>query len=44
MSIYTSLPDMIEDRWNHTAVSMGNKIFVTGGYESSNCEIFDSYS
>ena len=35
---------MIEERKCHAAVSMGNKMFVIGGYNNSTCEIFDSYS
>ena len=38
------LPDMIERRYRHASVSMGNKIFVIGGYKTSNCEVFDSSS
>ena len=41
---WTYLPDMIKERCNHAAVSTGNKMFVIGGYRSSNCEIFDTYS
>ena len=38
------LPDMNEKRFHHAAVSMGNKMFVIGGNETSSCEIFDSFS
>ena len=38
------LPDLIEERSNHAAVSMGNKMFVIGGYYTTNCEVFDSFS
>ena len=40
----TYLPDMIERRDLHASVSMGNKIFVIGGFSTSNCEVFDSTS
>ena len=35
---------MIEERQNHASVSMGNKLFVIGGYNISSCEVFDSFS
>ena len=35
---------MNEKRCHHAAVSMGNKMFVIGGNETSSCEIFDSFS
>ena len=35
---------MNEERRGHAAVSMGNKMFVIGGYRSSSSEIFDSLS
>ena len=35
---------MIEERSDHAAVSMGNKIFVIGGVRTTSCEVFDSYS
>ena len=35
---------MIEIRFNHAAVSMGNKMFVIGGSYTTSCEVFDSYS
>ena len=35
---------MIEKWYNHAAVSMGNKMFVIGGEDTSTCEIFDSFS
>ena len=35
---------MIEERFNHAAVSMGNKIFAIGGLNNSSCEVFDSFS
>ena len=41
---WTYLPDMIEKRSCHAAVSMGNKLFVSVGYKTSSCEIFDSIS
>ena len=41
---WTYLPDMIEERDLHASVSMGNKIFVIGGFSTSNCEVFDSTS
>ena len=41
---WTYLPDMIEARSYHSAVSMGIKMFVIGGFYTSNCEKFDSYS
>ena len=41
---WTYLPDMIEERRNHASVSMGNKLFVIGGYGNLTCEVFDSYS
>ena len=34
----------MEKRYNHGSVSMGNKMFVIGGYNISTCEIFDSFS
>ena len=41
---WTYLPDMIEKRSCHAAVSIGNKMFVIGGYHTSTCEIFHSFS
>ena len=45
---WNHLPNMIEERCRHGAVSMGNKMFVIGGYKNSTwsltCEIFDSSS
>ena len=41
---WTYLPDMIEKRFCHASVSMGNKLFVIGGYDSTSNEIFDSSS
>ena len=38
------LPDMINGRINHAAVSMGNKMFVIGGRITTICEVFDSFS
>ena len=35
---------MITGRFDHAAVSMGNKMFVVGGYNTISCEVFDSYS
>ena len=35
---------MVEERSDHSAVSMGNKMFVIGRNHDLNCEIFDSYS
>ena len=34
---------MIEERDEHASVSMGNKLFVIGGYFTSSSEIFDSF-
>ena len=41
---WTYLPDMIKERCNHAAVSMGNKLFVIGGLDNSSCEVFDDFS
>ena len=41
---WTYLPDMIEERSYHAAVSMGNKMFVIGGKYTTSCEVFDSRS
>ena len=41
---WTYLPDMIEERYFHSAVSMGNKMFVIAGDETTNCEVSDNYS
>ena len=38
------LPNMIEERNSHATVSMGNKMFVIGGWNNINCEVFDSFS
>ena len=35
---------MIEKRFYHDTVSMGNKMFVIGGYKTTACEVFDSHS
>ena len=35
---------MNEERKHHAAVSMGNKMFVIGGYHTTSCEVFDSIS
>ena len=36
------LPNMIRERSEHSAVSMGNKMFVIGGYKTDTCEVFNS--
>ena len=41
---WINLSDLIEERSCHAAVSMGNKMFVIGGYWTTSCEVFDSYS
>ena len=41
---WTNLPNMLEERNDHAAVSMGNKLFVIGGRYTTNCEVFDSFS
>ena len=42
---WSYLPDMIEPRYNHGVVSMGNKMFVIGGWRNiADCEVFDSSS
>ena len=38
------LPSMTDRRYGHSTVSMGNKLFVVGGYKTSSCEVFDSKS
>ena len=35
---------MIEERYDHAAVSMGNKIYVIGGRKTLSCEVFDKLS
>ena len=35
---------MIEGRYKHGAVSMGNKMFVVDGWGNLTCEVFDSCS
>ena len=35
---------MVVKRSQHTSVSMGNKLFVIGGYKNTSCEMFDSFS
>ena len=35
---------MIEKRYFHAAVSMGDKMFVVGGFSITSCEVFDSFS
>ena len=41
---WTQLPDMIKERYCHASVSMGNKLFVIGGFKNTSCEVFDSFS
>ena len=45
---WSDLADMIEERYCHGTVSMGNKIFVIGGFKhltwNLTCEVFDSSS
>ena len=41
---WTYLPDMIKERCNHAPVSMGNKMFVIGGWNINSCELFDNIS
>ena len=36
---WTFLPDIIHERSWHTAVSMGNKMFIIGGYKTVSCEL-----
>ena len=40
---WSSFRSMLKPRSNHTAVSIGNKIFIVGGF-SNNCEVFNSVS
>ena len=39
------LPDMLFERSDHSAVSMGDKMFIIGGFDQSNyeppCEVYD---
>ena len=39
---WTNLPNMIESRNGHAAVSVGNKMFVICGQFDVTCEVFDS--
>ena len=41
---WTYLPDMIEERCFHASISIGNIMFVIGGWGTSPCEVFDSFS
>ena len=41
---WTDLPSMIDGRYKHGAVSLGNKMFVVGGWKTFTCEVFDSSS
>ena len=41
---WSYFPDVIEERHDHASVSMSNKLFVIGGYDNTNCEVFDSFS
>ena len=41
---WTDLPDMNERRIYHASVSMGNKFFVIGRYDTLSSEVFDSIS
>ena len=41
---WTYLPYMIDERYCHGSVSMGNKLFVIGGNWNKTCEAFDSIS
>ena len=37
-------PDMMKERYFHASVSMGNKLYVIGGFNNTTCEVFDSFS
>ena len=41
---WTYLPDMIEERYFHASVSIGNKLFIIAGNSRSCSEVFYSYS
>ena len=41
---WNSLPGMIEAMYNHSAVSMGNKLFVADGNNTDDCEVFNRIS
>ena len=41
---WTNLPNMIESRNGHAAVSVGNKMYVICGQFDVTCEVFDSVS
>ena len=41
---WSHLPDMIGWRYDHSSFSMGNKLFVIGGFSNIDAEIFDSTS
>ena len=40
---WTCLPDIIEERCDHAAVSIGYKMFVIGGQLTTSCEVFNSF-
>ena len=35
---------MIQERYGHGSVGLGNKLFVISGHDNSSCEVFDSNS
>ena len=41
---WSNMPDMLEGRQWHASVSIRNKIYIIGGQQSNNVEVFDSFS
>ena len=41
---WTSMPSMIEQRYDHSLVVVNSKLFVIGGFQTVTCEVFDNNS
>ena len=38
------MPDLLEEKYYHGSVAMGNKLYVIGVIETQSCEVFDKIS
>ena len=38
------MPDMLEGRYCHAAISIENKLYLVGGANTDECEVFDTIS
>ena len=39
---WEKMPNMINGRFGHKSIAVKNKLFVVGGIDTNDCEVFDS--